>query len=72
MTLVRKMVARAAMGSTMPEAVPYHRALGFDRPEDLRGMEMMAPSGMFCSAMPMDSARAEAMEMPGSPMARPA
>ena len=32
-------------------------------PLDFRGMEIMAPSGRFCMAVPRDSASAEAKEM---------
>ena len=54
-------VASAAMGSTSPDAAPHTNALPGLLPSSRNGTEIMAPSGMFCIAIPIDNANAPAM-----------
>ena len=54
------MVASAAMGSTRPDAAPHTNAVEGLLPSLRSGTEIIAPSGMFCIAIPIDSARAPA------------
>ena len=60
LSLRMNIVARAAMGSTSPDAAPQANALPALLPSSRRGTEIMAPSGMFCIAIPIDSASAPA------------
>ncbi len=64
MKAVRAMVTAAPRGSTMPDKRPPRKALCLPTPAALRGMEMMAPSGRFCKAMPKDKAKAPAALIP--------
>ncbi len=66
------MVRIPKMGSTKPESTPNPNDLRREHPEALRGMEIMAPSGKFCMAIPSASARAPLSDMPASPMLAPA
>ena len=67
-----RMVSRAPMGSTMPEATPPAKARSFPAPSARRGMEMMAPSGKFWMAMPRDSTSAPMAVISPSPARYPA
>lgn len=49
------MVIIAPIGSTMPDNIPYRNDLGLVMPSALSGMDIIAPSGKFCMAIPMDS-----------------
>ena len=51
-------MSTAPIGSTTPESTPPRNALPFFSPSALSGMEIIAPSGKFCIAMPRDSASA--------------
>ncbi len=66
------MVSMAANGSTTPERTPYRKARPFPVPSARSGMEMMAPSGKFCRAMPRDRASVPAAVMPLFPDIHPA
>lgn len=44
---VSQIVRNAAIGSTIPDSVPYTNALRFVIPCALNGMEIIAPSGKF-------------------------
>ena len=69
---VSRMVRRAPMGSTIPDITPIAKARPLPKPWPSRGMEMTAPSGTFCRAMPAASAKAAAAEMKVSPERAPA
>ena len=60
------------MGSTIPLMQPSRKELHLELPSARMGMEMMAPSGTFCMAMPSDTATADASEMPAMPCSAPA
>ena len=64
-------VTTAAMGSTSPDAAPHAKAFVRLRPSLCRGKEIIAPSGMFCIAIPVDSASAPAVVSPASPLMTP-
>ena len=64
-------VAMAAMGSTSPEAAPQANALPGLLPSSRRGSDIMAPSGMFCIAIPMESASAPASVRSAFPLITP-
>jgi len=55
-----RIVSTAPMGSTMPDSTPPQNARPFFIPSARSGMEMMAPSGKFWMAIPMESASAPA------------
>lgn len=65
-------VAIAATGSTSPDSVPIKNALARLFPSLCRGIDMMAPSGMFCTAIPMDNASAAATVSVALPSLTPA
>ena len=50
----KRIVNTAAIGSTTPDAIPFKNAFGRLIPSLLKGREIMAPSGKFWMAMPMD------------------
>ena len=52
-----------AIGSTIPDNTPYTKALSFELPVLCNGMDMIAPSGKFCMAIPIASERAAALVM---------
>ena len=54
----KSIVAMAATGSTSPDNAPHVKAVVRLLPSFRKGTEMIAPSGMFCIAIPMDSASA--------------
>ena len=64
-------VASAAMGSTSPEAAPHTNALPELLPSLRSGRDIMAPSGMFCIAIPIESANALAMVRSPFPLKTP-
>ena len=51
-------VTTAAIGSTNPDSAPHVKAVVRLLPSLRNGTEMIAPSGMFCIAIPMESASA--------------
>ena len=65
------MVASAAMGSTSPDAAPQMNAFLGLLPSLRSGTEMIAPSGMFCIAIPIESANAPARVRSVSPLSTP-
>ena len=67
-----RIVSTAPIGSTMPESRPERNARGFFIPFARSGMEMIAPSGKFWIAMPMDSASAPAVLIFALPARNPA
>ncbi len=62
----------APKGSTAPESTPPRNACDLLIPSDLSGIEIMAPSGKFCIAIPTASANAPATEIPVFPSIQPA
>ena len=44
---VNSIVIIAPIGYTIPDNVPYKKALGFDIPSLFNGIEIIAPSGKF-------------------------
>ena len=62
----------APIGSTIPERVPYKKAFGFDIPSLFNGIDIIAPSGKFCIAIPMAKAKAPAIVIPAFPIRAPA
>lgn len=56
-------VSIPAIGSTIPDNTPYTKALSFELPVLCNGMDMIAPSGKFCMAIPIASERAAALVM---------
>ena len=65
------MVASAAMGSTRPDAAPHTNAFPGLLPSLRSGTEIIAPSGIFCIAIPIDRARAPAMVRSVFPLSTP-
>ena len=65
------MVASAAMGSTSPDAAPQTNALPGLLPSSRSGTEIIAPSGMFWIAIPIDNANAPAMVRSVLPLSTP-
>ena len=59
-----KMVMAPAIGSTIPLNVPYKNDFHFPFPFPASGIEMIAPSGKFCIAIPIERASAPADEIP--------
>ena len=59
------------MGSTSPDATPHAKALPGLLPSLRSGAEMIAPSGMFCIAIPMDKASAPATVRSVLPLSTP-
>ena len=53
-------VTSAAIGSTRPDAAPHTNALPGLLPSLRSGTDIIAPSGMFCIAIPIDRASAPA------------
>lgn len=68
----KNMVANAATGSTSPDSAPQVNAVRLLFFSLRRGMDIMAPSGMFCMAIPMESAKAPVMVRLVSPFITPA
>ena len=66
------MTSTAPTGSTTPDRTPYTKALAFDMPRARSGMEIIAPSGKFWIAIPMDSARAPLSATASFPIFSPA
>lgn len=50
--LVNKIVIIAPIGSTKPDNVPSKNAFFLDIPSLFSGIEIIAPSGKFCIAIP--------------------
>ena len=48
--------SKAATGSTTPERKPSKKAFIFEQPSSFKGIEMIAPSGKFWIAIPIDKA----------------
>ena len=67
-----RIVATAAIGSTAPESAPIRNALPRLLPSPRSGTEIIAPSGMFCIAIPMDKASEPATVRFVSPLITPA
>ena len=67
-----KMTKTEPIGSTTPLSAPIVNERHLLLPSDFRGMEIMAPSGMFWMAMPSDSVMAAPTDMPTSPCSIPA
>ena len=55
------MVMAAAAGSTMPETAPIQNAFPLLIPSLFIGKEIIAPSGKFWMAIPIDKAKADAI-----------
>ena len=53
-------VSTAPSGSTIPDNTPATNAFDFFMPSALSGNEIIAPSGKFCIAIPIDKASAPA------------
>ena len=53
-----RIVRIAPIGSTIPDNTPLIKARGLFSPSAHNGMDMIAPSGKFCIAIPKDSANA--------------
>ena len=70
--LARRIVTIVPIGSTSPERTPLIKALILDSPLLLRGIDIIAPSGKFCIAIPSARARAPAEVMPLVPVIHPA
>ena len=51
-------VIKAPRGSIIPDRIPSRNALLLLIPPLARGMDMIAPSGKFCIAIPRDKAKA--------------
>ena len=60
------------MGSTTPDSTPPAKARSFPSPSARRGMETMAPSGKFWTAMPRESASTPIAVISVSPARYPA
>ena len=56
MTPINIIVINAAIGSTAPDKTPNTNVFSFLIPHCLNGKDIMAPSGKFCIAIPIDSA----------------
>ena len=56
----------------MPESVPYKKAFDFDIPSLFNGIDIIAPSGKFCIAIPIAKANAPAIVIPVFPISAPA
>ena len=69
---VKSIVIIAPIGSTIPDNIPYINAFVFETPSDLSGIEIIAPSGKFCIAIPIASARAPVKVIPAFPFKAPA
>ena len=65
-------VAMAATGSTIPDTAPHVNAVNLLFPSLRKGTEIIAPSGMFCMAIPIDSASAPESVRLASPFMTPA
>ena len=65
-------IASAATGSTIPERVPLPKARPRLMPSERKGSAMIAPSGIFCIAIPKARAAADVSVMPASPASAPA
>ena len=63
-----QMVNSAPTGSTAPDSVPAQKARPRLIPSAFSGIEIMAPSGKFCMAMPRDSASAPIAVMDALPV----
>lgn len=59
-------------GSTAPLRLPMIKDRHLELPAARMGMEMMAPSGTFCMAIPMLTAMALANDNPAAPFSTPA
>ena len=68
----KSIVAIAATGSTKPDSAPHVNALKRLFPSLRRGMDIIAPSGMFCIAIPVESANAPERVKAVSPPITPA
>ena len=53
-----RIVRTAPTGSTIPDRTPPAKALVFPIPSERRGIEIMAPSGKFWMAIPIERAMA--------------
>ena len=71
LSLSMNIVASAAMGSTSPDAAPHTNAFPGLLPSLRSGTEIIAPSGIFCIAIPIDRARAPAMVRSVFPLSTP-
>ena len=56
--LVSKIVMTALIGSTIPDNIPSINERNFFFPEDASGIDIIAPSGRFCMAIPIERVRA--------------
>ena len=65
-------VTAAATGSTAPESTPIQKVFCRGIPSANRGMETIAPSGMFCRAMPSERASAAGKAIAPPPYIQPA
>ena len=65
-------VSTAPIGSTAPDRTPPQKAFDFFIPAARSGMEMIAPSGKFWTAMPSESAIAPAAVICAFPARYPA
>ena len=65
-------IRSAAIGSTMPDTMPLPKARPRLMPSERIGSATIAPSGIFCIAIPSAKAAAEAIVIPASPAKAPA
>ena len=64
---VSSIVSIAAIGSTIPDSVPIINDVVFLYPSLFSGIDIIAPSGKFCIAIPIDRASAPAYVIPAFP-----
>ena len=62
------MVKTAPTGSTAPDNTPYRNDFPLPMPRLLNGMDIIAPSGKFCIAIPTASAIADISVIPEFPL----
>ena len=69
---VNNIVRSAAIGSTIPDSVPIMNDFVFVYPSPFNGIDIIAPSGKFCIAIPIERASAPAYVIPAFPDINPA
>ena len=69
---VNAIAITADIGSTIPERVPYKKALPLEIPSAFKGIDIIAPSGKFCMAIPTASTIAPAIVILAFPIKAPA
>ena len=69
---VKSIVIIAPIGSTIPDKVPYQKAFNLLIPSLFNGIDIIAPSGKFCIAIPTANANAPLKVIPVFPIKAPA